>query len=156
MFRERSAAVGASRVKKMKSRDDLLEELKKSALDKLAALCKGPQYPAFVKNLIVEGLIKIEEDVVEIQTRPEDKTIVSGVLNDAVAEYKKVMTAAGHKVNAPQVKVSALSLNSKACSGGVVLTALDGRIVLDQTVDERLNISYSGIMPAVRYGLFSA
>jgi len=66
------------------------------------------------------------------------------------------MTAAGHKVNAPQVKVSALSLNSKACSGGVVPTALDGRIVLDQTVDERLNISYSGIMPAVRYGLFSA
>lgn len=140
-------------MKKMKARDDLLEEMKKMSLEKLATACKGPQYANLVKNLIVEGLIKIEEEVVEVQTRPEDKTVVAGVLNEAVAEYRKLMATAGHKVN-PQVKISPLSLNPKASTGGVVLTALEGRIVLDQTVNERLNIAYMGIMPAVRYGLF--
>lgn len=150
---ERSAAVGASRMKKMKARDDLLEEMRKMSLEKLAGLSKGPAYAALIKKLIVEGLIKIEEEVVEIQTRPEDKAIVAGLLAEAVTEYRKLMATAGHKVN-PQVKVSALSLNPKVSTGGVVLTALEGRIVLDQTVNERLNIAYMGVMPAVRNGLF--
>ena len=140
-------------MKKMKARDDLLNEMKQAALEKLAVVCKSPSYSAYLKNLLMEGLIKIEEEHVEIQTRPEDKTIVAGFLNEAVTEYRKIMLAAGHKVN-PQVKMSHLSLNSKVSHGGLVLTALDGRIVLDQTVDERLDIAYTGIMPAVRHGLF--
>ena len=52
-----------------------------------------------------------------------------------MAEYKRLMAASGHQVS-PQVKISALVLNSKTVSGGVVLTALDNRIKLDQTVDE--------------------
>lgn len=38
--------------------------------------------------------------------------------------------------------------------GGIVLTALDNRIVLNQTVDERLQICYMDVLPSVRYGLF--
>ena len=47
------------------------------------------------------------------------------------------MTNAGHKVN-PKVKVSNTPITAKGCSGGLILTALDGRIVLNQTLDERL------------------
>lgn len=80
----------------MKARDELLEvcdfpktsqlcshrlvnnqALKKESVEKLAVFCKGADYPAFVRQLIVQGLIKIEEQVVEIQCRPEDKAIVA-------------------------------------------------------------------------------
>jgi vacuolar-type H+-ATPase subunit E/Vma4 len=54
--------------------------LKKEAVEKLAIFCKSPDYPAFVRQLIVQGLIKIEEQVVEIQCRAEDKTVVSRVV----------------------------------------------------------------------------
>ncbi|RYY88651.1 hypothetical protein EON63_02065 [archaeon] len=37
----------------------------------------------------------------------------------------------------------------------MVLSALGGRILLNQTVDERLSIAYMDQMPAVRKGLFS-
>jgi vacuolar-type H+-ATPase subunit E/Vma4 len=50
-------------------------------LEQLAAFCKGPEYPAYLKKLIVQGLIKIEEQVVEIQARAEDKAIVSKIVS---------------------------------------------------------------------------
>jgi len=150
----RSASVGAARVKKMKARDELLEALKKESVEKLATFCKGPEYPTFVRKLIVQGLIKIEESEVEIQCRPEDKAIVTKALPDAVAEFKTLMTAAGHTVN-PKVTVSETALPAKLRNGGIVLTALNCRIVLNQTVDERLLIAYTDMMPSVRFGLFS-
>ena len=102
-------------------------------------------------------------------------------LADAVKEYKTIMTAAGHNVN-PQVTISETALPSKSCSGGVILTACENRIVLNQTLDEyvpcllylfiyiwllilplplksihrrRLEIAYHDVMPSVRRGLFT-
>jgi vacuolar-type H+-ATPase subunit E/Vma4 len=54
--------------------------LKKESVEKLAAICKGPEYPKLLKQFIVQGLIKIEESVVEIQCRPEDKSIVAKIV----------------------------------------------------------------------------
>lgn len=36
-----------------------------------------------------------------------------------------------------------------------MLSALGGKIMLNQTVDERLQIAYTDMMPSVRHGLFS-
>ena len=63
------------------------------------------------------------------------------------------MTAAGHTVN-PKVTVSDNHLASKSTSGGVILSALGGRIILNQTLDERLAIAYHDLLPQVRQGLF--
>jgi hypothetical protein len=52
------------------------QTLKKDALEELAAFCKSPEYHDFIKKLIVQGLIKIEEDVVEVHARVEDHAIV--------------------------------------------------------------------------------
>lgn len=119
----------------MKSRDDLLESFKAETLAKLAEFCKSSEYPAYLKKLIIQGLIKIEESTVDILTRAEDRALVQKILPEAVAEYKSLMTAAGHSVD-PKVVISDITLQTKTCNGGVVLTALTGRIVLNQTVDE--------------------
>jgi hypothetical protein len=60
------------------------------------------------------------------------------VLPEAVAEYSAAMKAAGHieRGSKPKVSVSATQIPSKACSGGVILTACNNRIVLNQTLDE--------------------
>jgi V-type H+-transporting ATPase subunit E len=77
----RSNAVGSARVKKMKSRDDLLESLKTDCLNKLGAVSKQADYSNLLKKLIIQGLIKIEEHVVEIQCRAEDKKLVEKVVS---------------------------------------------------------------------------
>lgn len=138
LFSNRSKTVGDARVAKMNARDTLLEQLKKETLEKLAAFCKGPQYPGYLKKLIVQGLIKIEETNVEILARAEDKATVARVLGEALSEYRSVMSAAGHtgaRLN-PNVTISDTPIPAKGCNGGVILTALNGRIVLNQTVDE--------------------
>lgn len=150
----RSAAVGEARVTKMKSRDSLLEILKQETLQKLTQFCKSPEYSTFMRKLIVQGLIKIEEQTVELQVREEDRAICVKELPAAVAEFKALMTAAGHAVN-PKVTINDRPLPNKAISGGLILTALNNRIVLDQSVEERLIIAYADVMPSVRHGLFS-
>ena len=60
----------------------LLQSLKKETTEKLAVFCKSQDYPSFVKKLIVQGLIKIEEQEVEIQCKAEDKAIVSKVVGN--------------------------------------------------------------------------
>eukprot|EP01006_Ploeotia_vitrea_P001089 TRINITY_DN104185_c0_g1_i1.p1 TRINITY_DN104185_c0_g1~~TRINITY_DN104185_c0_g1_i1.p1 ORF type:complete len:231 (+),score=9.15 TRINITY_DN104185_c0_g1_i1:98-790(+) len=153
---ERSSAIGNARVKKMKSRDDLLVKLREDCSAKLAQVSKSGTYSKLMHSLIVQGLIKIEEQTVEIQCRAEDKAIVNKVLPDAVNEYKNLMSAAGHTVRGvnPQVTVSNTPIPTKGCCGGVILTACNNRIVLNQTLDERLAIAYSDLMPEVRAGLF--
>ena len=150
---KRSEIVGSSRVKKMVARDSLLNDLHKTSLEKLAAFTKGKDYPALLKKLIVEGLIKIEESAVEVIVRPEDKATVSKLLPEAVAEFKAAMTAAGHTVS-PKVTISETPLSSKLYIGGLVLTAAAGRITLNQTLDERLNQSFNDLMPSIRYQIF--
>jgi len=41
-------------------------------------------------------------------------------------------------------------------NGGVVLVSADGRIVCSNTLDDRLKISYSANLPAIRTRLFGA
>ena len=55
--------------------------MKKETLEELAAFCKSPGYSELVKKLIVQGLIKIEETIVEIHARAEDHAIVKKVVS---------------------------------------------------------------------------
>jgi V-type H+-transporting ATPase subunit E len=147
-----SASTATARVRKMKDRDDLLQKLKGEILAKLAKVCKSDAYPALLKKLIVQGLIKIEEPEVEVAVRPEDKAIVMRVLPEAIQEYRAAMAAAGHTNVNPRVSVSDTPLTNTA--GGVKLTALQNKIVLDQTVEERAHIAYTDLAPQIREGLF--
>lgn len=70
-------------------------------------------------------------------------------------EFKAAMVAAGHTVKAPKVSVSETVLTSKSCTGGVILSACRNRILLNQTLDERLLVAYGDMMPAIRSGLFT-
>ena len=91
--------------------------------------------------------------MVEISCRAEDKRAVTALLPEALAEFRTEMTKAGYTVN-PRVTVAEAPLASGSTVGGVILTALNNRIVLNQTMEERLHITYTDIMPDVRKGLF--
>jgi vacuolar-type H+-ATPase subunit E/Vma4 len=74
---------------------------------------------------------------------------------EAVAEFKKIMVGIGQPSPNPRVSLSSTHIPSKGCAGGVVLSACRGRILLNQTLDERLIIAYHDLMPQVRRGLFT-
>jgi len=151
----RSNAVASSRIKKMKAREEMLENLQRETLAKLGAMTKTPAYKPLVQNLMVEGLVKLEETDVQIMCREEDLTIVKGVLEAATKEAKAKLAALPNAANQlKNVTIYENRLSSKGCTGGVVLIAAGGKIEIDQTLDERLNIAYATAMPAIRAKLF--
>jgi len=151
----RSSSIGAAKIKIMKARDELLEQLKTETIEELALFSSTPKYEDFLRRLIVQGLIKIEEDVVDIHICKDDEALTKKVLPLAIADYKLIMAQAGRTVK-PSVTISSIRLPLKMSTGGLVLTALNGRIVVNQTVEERLAIAYTDMMPAVRHSLFKS
>lgn len=152
-----SAEIGSCKVKKMEIRDNLLQSLVADAGTKASLAAKGSNYPELLQQLILQGLIKIEENDVEIYCRAADKATVEKVLPKAVAEYvKSIKEATGGIVLKPNVTVNsnASADLSDDTYGGVILTALRGKIVCDNTLKSRLTLVYSELLPAIRAVLF--
>jgi V-type H+-transporting ATPase subunit E len=147
----KSNAVSASRVKKMKARDEMLNQLKAEALVKLSAFTKTPAYTTLLHGLLVQGLLKIQEQNVEIKCLDSDKAAVTKILPAAL---KEVFSKLRPGMSMPAASISSVALAPKTTAGGIVLVAYEGRIVVDQTLDERLSIAYTGVMPSVRKTLF--
>lgn len=152
----RSAEIGECRIKKMKIRDEHLHTLTSEASAKLAVVARGSNYPQLLQKLIVQGLIKIEEDEVTIYCRGEDVGTVSKILPAAVTEYVEIMKRESGVELKPKVTLNAdrsKDLDLKTC-GGVVLTALQTKIKCDNTLASRLNLVYEELLPSIRAILF--
>jgi V-type H+-transporting ATPase subunit E len=152
----RSSEIGACRVKKMKLRDDLLKTLISEAGAKCGVVTRGANYPQLLQKLIVQGLIKIEENDVTIFCRAADTMTVKKILPAAVQEYVEIIKRESGVTLKPKVVLSEDKAKHlpNTSFGGVLLTALDGKIVCDNTMSSRLNLVYEELLPSIRAILF--
>lgn len=152
----RSSEVGECRVKKMKLRDDLLQTLVKEAGAKCAVVAKGQNYPQLLQKLIVQGLIKIEENEITVYCRGGDVSAVNKAIPAAVKEYVSIMKKESSVTLNPKVTLN--SDRSKdlpdSTYGGVMLTAINGKLVCDNTLASRLTLVYEELLPSIRAILF--
>lgn len=152
----RSAEIGECNVKKMKIRDDLLRSLLDEAGQKCAMVARGTNYPQLLQKLIVQGLIKIEEMKVTVYCREEDTATVSSVLDAAVAEYVEIMERESGITLKPEVSMNTDESKNlpESSFGGVTLTAVNGKIVCENTMAARLELVYDELLPSIRAILF--
>jgi len=152
----RSAEIGECNVKKMKIRDELLQSLLSDSGAKCAMVARGQNYPQLVQKLIVQGLIKIEENDVVVYCRADDIATVSTILPDAVAEYIEIMERESGIKLSPNVTLNENESKQLPDStyGGVMLTAIEGKIVCDNTMAARLQLVYEELLPSIRSILF--
>lgn len=152
----RSTEIGACRVKKMKERDDLLNTLLSEAGQKCAVVAKGQNYPQLLQKLIVQGLIKIEETTVTVYCRGDDVDTVQSILSDAVDEYVDIMKKESGVTLEPTVTLNEDREKDLPddTHGGVMLTAVAGKIVCDNTLASRLGLVYEELLPSIRAILF--
>lgn len=152
----RSTEVGECNVKKMKIRDDLLNTLVKDAGTKCGMVARGQNYSQLVQKLIVQGLIKIEEMDVKVYCRKEDTAVVKQVLDSAVAEYVEILKRESGVTLCPNVTLDTDCAKHLPASthGGIMLSALNGKLVCDNTMSARLNLVYDDLLPAIRSILF--
>ncbi len=152
----RSSEIGTCRVKKMKIRDDLLKTLVSEAGAKCAVVTRGQNYPQLLQKLIVQGLIKIEENDVVIFCRKDDVATIKKILPAAVQEYVEIIKRESGVTLSPKVIMNEDRSKDlpETSYGGVLLTALHGTIVCDNTMASRLHLVYEELLPSIRAILF--
>lgn len=140
----------------MRLRDEMLQSLLADAGNKCSVVAKGSNYPQLLQKLIVQGLIKIEENEVIVYCRKEDKNTVSKVLPDAIKEYVDIIKREAGVTLSPKVTLNSDDSKNlpETSFGGVRLTAIGGRLVCDNTLKARLELVYEELLPSIRALLF--
>ncbi|KAJ1454276.1 ATPase, V1/A1 complex, subunit E [Pelagophyceae sp. CCMP2097] len=149
----RSSALGDARIAKMKVRDSLLQKLVATAKVHTASIRTTAAYPLLIKNLIIQGLIKIEEKDVTIFCRQSDVQVCQQQIAAASAEYKAIVyKATGQKVESVVTVnvIAAKMIPDEECCGGIRLAACHGRIICDNSLDARVNLVYDEVLPTIR------
>jgi V-type H+-transporting ATPase subunit E len=107
-----------------------------------------------MKNLLIQGLIKLMEAEVTVRCRKSDLTIVKGIIEAAIAQYKAIMKKEVKIFADREVPCKILLDEVKylpeydenegkdSSMGGILLHCRKGRIVCSNTLDERLKLCY--------------
>jgi V-type H+-transporting ATPase subunit E len=162
---DRSQQINASRKVTMQAVHKLVEAAKESTLAKLASASSDARYPVLLQALIVQGLLRLNEEEVRLQIRKEDKNLVEGVLAASIKQYQQITKErTGQDVkckitiddkNLPPGP-SAQNAGAVSCCGGVVLLAHGNCIAVDNTLDARLELGYEQLKPQLRNTLFGS
>lgn len=157
---EYSTELNAARIKVLQAQDDIVTEMKESAGVGLLRVTKDANaYKKVLKGLIVQSLLRLREPSLVLRCREADRSHVESVLEAAKKEY-----AEKTKVNLPKIIIdnkvylppqkSSRDAHGLSCSGGVVLASQDGKIVCDNTLDARVDVSFRQKLPEIRKKLF--
>ena len=83
---EKSKAANKARINRMKRTNELVESLQSEAGIQMAQRLanNNDEYAALLKNLLIQGLIKLIEPKVTLRCRQSDVQTLSGVIDEAV------------------------------------------------------------------------
>ncbi|EDP43047.1 hypothetical protein MGL_2643 [Malassezia globosa CBS 7966] len=136
-----------ARLQVLKSREEHLQNLFTSAQDQLTKLSSNEKtYKKLLCKLLVEGLLILHENAVEVEARSGDVQTIQGLLDDAIKQYKDT--------TGRDTRVHVSDGLSKDCAGGFVMTAKNGKIRLDNTLEQRLKLLEEQMLPEIRFALF--
>lgn len=151
---ERSTAINRARLSKIEARHQCIEILGKDCEKRLAEAMKAQdKYKMILVDLIVQGCLKLTEPTVSVKARAADAALVKSVLDAASAKYSQVIkkeTGANLSLKLGMDK----EVLSATCLGGVILSCQDGTILVDNTLNARLNLVMESERPALRKMLF--
>ena len=161
-----SAEIGRQNKRRMVARDDLLNKLFGLAKDRLAELCTKDvnKYKEVLKDLIIQGLIKIEEPDIVVRCRQVDLDSVREMIPVAREKFVQMMKdECGEDVsitvtlNEDESRMLPPPPNGTpmiSCAGGIIMEGHSGRLVLDNTFDKRLEVCFHDLKPVTRKCLF--
>lgn len=112
-----------------------------------------------MKNLIIQGMIKLLEPTLILSCRREDVALVKELIPECQRDFVAIMKkeASGDKEYKTTLQLAESDFltaeNGGAC-GGVILCSLDKRIVCNNTLQSRLDLCFEELLPQIRKNLF--
>ncbi|KAE8726843.1 V-type proton ATPase subunit E [Hibiscus syriacus] len=147
------------RIKVLQAQDDVVNEMKESASKELLNVSRDHRvYKNLLKYVIVQSLVRLKEPAVLLRCRKDDVHLVVSVLDSAKGEYASKVNVDPSEIFIDDVHLSLHLLTTTLmvlfCSGGVVLTSQDGKIVCENTLDARLDVAFNKKLPEIHKWLF--
>jgi len=152
-----SNRLNMARLRILKAREEGVQRLLTQSHTRLADISKDANnYKKLLQSLILQGLLKLQEPKVQIICRKEDKHLVDAVAPAAADEYKKKLgkAVAIEVDNHVFLPAGPSSGQADFCSGGVILSSNEGRIICSNTLDARLSMAFEQNLPAIREILY--
>jgi len=149
-----------SRLQVLKAREEGVQRLLADAHKRLGSVSKDhASYKQLLHQLIVQGLLRMNESKLQVVCRKQDLGLVKEVLPGAISEYtSKSSRQSEVTINTidylPPGPEEATNNTGEICSGGVILSTLDGRIICANTLDARLSMVFDQKLPEIRTILF--
>jgi vacuolar-type H+-ATPase subunit E/Vma4 len=104
-------------------------------------------------------MIKLLEEELEIKVRQDEVALVKGMLADCERLFTKTMKDETTRDYSCKLKVCEdiflLDREGGSC-GGIILLAHNRRIVVPNTLEDRMNLVFEQELPMIRHGLFPA
>jgi len=153
-----SNALNQSRLSVLKAREEGIQKLLSESHRRLAELTKNSEsYRVLLQKLIVQGLLRLGETDVHVVGRAEDKTLIEAAIQGAAQEYRNktqkdvrlTLEKTTHLPPGPE-----LAKGPDFCSGGIILSTPDGKIICSNTLDARLSMAFEQQLPRIRTILF--
>jgi len=159
-----SLAINNARISKNQKRTEIMEKIFDQAKQKLMLVSEDQEkYRYLLKSLICQGMLSLLEDSVQVRCRECDASLVRSVLEAAKSTYADIIrreTGATRNVAVTLDETSFLNPppqknnSGPSCLGGIVLTCQDNTILIDNTIDARLELLAEQDKPAIRNMLF--
>jgi len=142
-----STQTNKSRLRLLQSREQHLQDLFSTTRVEILKLSEDEgKYVQLLQSSILQGLLAILEPEVCVHARKKDEAVVQQAADGASKAYTEL---SGRSVN---VTVEASLSNDGA--GGVKLISGNMRITVDNTLDERLKLLETQMLPEIRRDLF--
>ncbi|OLY80411.1 V-type proton ATPase subunit E [Smittium mucronatum] len=137
------------RLRVLQKQQEILDDLFTNSFSEISNVAENQEnYEFLIKNLIVQSFVKLSEDSVSIRMTERDLPLVKRIIEETCSEYTSLFKK---KVTATVLETDFLPLE---CGGGVIVSAMGGRIAVDNTLRTRLDISSKDLMPQIRVTLF--
>lgn len=145
----KSTITNKTRLRVLSKKEEVLSTIFNEAEKDLKEVSKKKgQYKPVLTGLIEEGLLMMLEKDVRIVLRKQDLSLGKEVVADAAKAFEEKSKVT---VNAVIDEENFLSADS---SGGAKIISGSGKIELDNTLEQRLNILSEEALPGIRLELF--
>lgn len=141
--------VNQGRLKILNAQNDIILNLLSETRNRLIEMTENKtKYKEILKLLIIQGLVKLLEPIVVITTREIDQPLIKDCLEEMSNHYKAITQ------KEILLKLDTDSYLASESAGGIVLHTQNNRIILSNTLEERLELTIQKSIPEIKATLF--
>ncbi|XP_005110498.2 V-type proton ATPase subunit E [Aplysia californica] len=144
----------AARLKLLKKKEELMSEFfDKNVEEAKRAVRNDPaKYKDVMIKLTVQALVRLLEPKVTVRVRQQDVSLMKSVAQECESQFKN-LTKGKYEV---KIIVDEENFLSADLIGGVLLFALNDKISVTNTLDDRVTRIFHERMPGIRESLFGS